>query len=252
MAQDIEKLDTLPFKEGRKAFLTRKYGDMWDLRRFDHPGWRSDKNDDPYVKAVRIIKKFIGKQYDKAFSAYCKLVEQYDYHYFSDEFKEHSRWGAEYIVDANGNIQKNKAYTLRGRYHKGKFSKNSDGVIIFKSFDYKEAYVNRFTGEIKTHITFCSNKGDYIYSVISGFWAEFDDPKDKTLLRYIKEDEKQKKLADKRYKKYLKEKEYSFLSNDDIKEIKDKERDLIARDAHGFDENSFKGSEYHGQKRKNK
>ena len=71
----LDELEKLPKRESRKAYLTRKYGDMWDLPRFDHPWYRSNKSDLAYVKAQRVIKKFFGKSFNKAFSYYCKLVQ---------------------------------------------------------------------------------------------------------------------------------------------------------------------------------
>ena len=39
---------------------------------------------------------------------------------------------------------------------------------------------------------------------------------------------------------------------EDERRRKERETDLIKRDSHGFDENSFIGHPYHGQQRKNK
>lgn len=83
---NLEKLEELPKKESRKEYITRKYGDMWDLRRFDHPWYRSDKNDDPQVIAKRVIKKYLGKSFDDAFSYYCTLVKKHEHDEFLYEY----------------------------------------------------------------------------------------------------------------------------------------------------------------------
>lgn len=51
-------------------------------------------------------------------------------------------------------------------------------------------------------------------------------------------------------KKALRLKEYSFLSKEEVLLQKEKELDKIKLLKHGFDEESFKGEHYHGQKRK--
>ncbi len=40
---DIEKLENLPQKQGRKAFLVERYGNLYSLKKFDRPYHRSLK-----------------------------------------------------------------------------------------------------------------------------------------------------------------------------------------------------------------
>jgi hypothetical protein len=255
---NIDKLDTLPFRESRYQYITRKYGDMWDLPRFDNTWHRTDRSGYPWVKAERSIKRYLGKSYAKAFSHFCKQVEQYEQYEFDEYFRGYDRrWNsypAEYIVDDNGNIQRNPEYeTYKTRYRR---SKKRDSVT-FKSFDYKESYVNIHTGEINDNPNRynCSRHkpyGDWVLTVVEGFWKQFDDVNDKEYYRLKREDQHRNELNDRRYKKWARyEKAYSFLTRAEEKLIEEREIDLIKRDAHGFDDNSFKGIEYHGQKRKN-
>lgn len=252
MEQHIEILETLPFKEGRKAYITRKYGDMWDLPRFDHPHYRSEKSDYPWVKAERVIKKFLGKSFDKAFSYYCNQVKVYEQYEFLDNFNQHQSWGysshpSEYIVDDKGNIQINPEY--KKRYRKRK--KDTSNGVTFESYDYAEGYRHNETGEIKNNLTWCDNPRRWARIVVSGFWKHFDDVNDKEYHRLKREDRHRKELNDRRYKKWARyEKQYSFLTDEEIKLKKEEITDLIKIESHGFDENSFKGIEYHGQKRK--
>ena len=74
----MSKLNELPFRESRKEYITRKYGDMGNVKRFDNSWVRSEKSDFPWVIAKRVILHNVGKSFDKAFSYYCKQVEQYD------------------------------------------------------------------------------------------------------------------------------------------------------------------------------
>lgn len=252
MEHKIDTLDKLPFKESRKSYLTRKYGSMWNLNRFDNPYYKSNKGDYAWVKADRVIKKFLGKSFDKAFSYYCNQVEIYEQFEFLDNFKQHSHWGysiypSEYIVDDNGNIQINPEYKKR-RWHRKKDT--SDGVT-FESYDYAEGYRHNETGEIKKNLIWGDNPRQWTRIVVSGFWKHFDDVNDKEYIRLKREDHQRKELNDRRYKKWARyEKQYSFLTDEEKKLKKEEITDLIKLESHGFDENSFKGIEYHGQKRK--
>jgi hypothetical protein len=256
---DIEKLEALPKRESRKEYLMRKYGRLWYVKRFDQPWVRSDKSDYAMVKAIRVIKKFIGKQYDKAFSEYCKLVEQYDYYIFYEEyFMPISRWGdtivPEFIVDKQGRIQKNKNYVP--------YRRSKPNSFIFTSFDYEEGYMDRISKEILTGEEFRAKfrysweyisrhyEGKYVKVVINGFWKEFESEKDPDYIRLCKEKLKQTKLNEKRWKKYNKEKPYNFLTDEEKKRKESEEDDRLKIERYGFDSESFKGEGYHGKKRK--
>lgn len=85
---DIDKLDKLPSRESRKMYITREFGDMWNINKFDHPwDWeRSDKTKSTWFILDNVIKKFKGDAYNNAFSYYCKLVPYYEQHKFHDYF----------------------------------------------------------------------------------------------------------------------------------------------------------------------
>ena len=254
---NINNLESLPFRESRYQYITRKYGNLWDLPRFDNPWHRSDKGSYAWIKAERTIKRYIGKSYDKAFSHFCKQVEQHEQYefnkYFTETGRHWNRYPNEYIVDDNGNIQYNPEYKqYKRRYKRDKQTTD----ITFKSFDYKESYINIHTGEINDNphrYNLFNDKpyGDWVLTVVEGFWKHFDDINNKEYHRLKREDQHRKELNERRYKKWARyEKKYSFLTRSEEKLIEEKEADLIKRDAHGFNENSFKGIEYHGQKRK--
>ena len=109
------KLDKLPFKENRAMNITRRFGDMYNLKKFDYPAGNSERSKDPWVIAGRVVKSYKGKQFDKAFSYYCSLVDfQYQYCFFQ-EFEErrwwHYKWYGYYYIDKVGNIQYRKPKT---------------------------------------------------------------------------------------------------------------------------------------------
>lgn len=202
----LEKLETLPLRESRKEFLTRKHGDMWDLPRFDHPWHRSDSNDIPSVKAERIIKKYMGKSFDKAFSEYCKKVEIYEQREFLDLFQDRRYYSADYKIDSQKRIQLNP-----DRYQRKK------KPIYFRSFDYEEGYYNIVTKEIIQSPRWWEYKNDnHIRVIIKGFEKTFDSKKDPEYQRLQAEKEKAQRRNDRLLKKEKKEKAYSFLTRKEL------------------------------------
>lgn len=132
---DIEKLENLPQKQGRKAFLVERYGNLYNLKKFDHPWYRSLKEDNQWCMAERVIQNNIGKSFDMAFSYFCKKYPIYWQSYFLKQFGL-NRNGYGYYIDEQGNIQENK-YTKR---------KN---LIYIQSDDYKTELRHKVTGDKK-------------------------------------------------------------------------------------------------------
>lgn len=263
MKNDIDKLDELPLRENRASYITRKYGDMWDLNRFDHPWFRNYKSEYAWVKAERIIKKFIGKNYDKAFSEYCKLVKPYEQDvFYNDFFKNGTYYKSEYIIDKQKRIQLNKE---RIREDNKRRLKRKEGGVWFYSIDYQTAYMHRVTGEILSRkdynwYNWYDNKHcyrnpldrNYVEVIVSGFEKHFKSEKDPEYIRLNAEKIKQKALYQKLERKEKRAKTYNFMSKAEIARKKIDALDAQKIQSHGFDESSFKGVEYHGQKRKSK
>lgn len=205
---DPDYNDSLPSKQGRKSYLTEKFGDLYNLIRFDHPWYRSNKNDLPYVKANRILKKYLGKSFSKAFSEYCKQVEIYEQNEFLENFK--NKYGNEpyYIIDKNGNIQfnPNSNFILNGNSWKRKINSNKK-PIIFRSINYQEGYYGVREKQFFTESEYYRNfkyiqpESCYIRCVVNGFEKQFESEKDREYIRLTKEKNKQKKLLEKRRKK---------------------------------------------------
>jgi len=238
---NIEKLDAFehaPIHLSRAQYLTQKYGDMWDLRRFDHSWYRSDKSDASWFHLNNIFKKFLGKSVDKAYSAYCKLVRFDEKEDFWKEFTNGRYYSPKYLIDTNKNIQLNP-----NRYKKTKKS------IVFRSFDYQEGYYDITKKELVEYYPYYRHSQNIVYIVIQGYEKEFESKKDLEYIRLIAEKVKLIRLAKKYRKKLAKEKKYSFITEKE-KQRRITELDIQKRDAHGFDEESFKGIEYHGQRRK--
>lgn len=74
---------------------------------------------------------------------------------------------------------------------------------------------------------------------------------DKEFYRYYAELEDSRKKTERERKKRIKEQQENLLHDiTEIRKRKELEKNLIDRDRHGFDDESFKGDFYHGQKRK--
>lgn len=211
---NLDYFENLPFREGRKSYLTNKFGNLYNLDKFDHPRYRSDKNDRCGVKLSRIIKKYLGKSFDDAFSEYCKQVEVYEQKDFFEEFNSNYGGKPFYIVDENGNIQFNpdSNYILNGNCWKRKITNKKP--IIFRSLNYEEGYYGvkerqYFSiSEYNKQHRFNEPNGCYIYCVINGFEKQFESKNDREFIRLTKEKHKQIKLHGKRLKKYFRNKEY--------------------------------------------
>lgn len=220
LTMNIDKLENLPKKESRKEYITRKYGDMWNLRRFDHPWSRSDSNDYPWVKANRVIKKYLGRSFDKAFSEYCRKVKLHEQDEFLRLFRG-TRWHEpDYLIDSQKRIQFNP-----NRY------KGRKRDIIFTSADYKIGYYNTID---KTTISlddihrqsarsrigwneyYYQTDKRYVQVVISGFKKTFKSEEDveyqKLMAEKVKALRKEKRLR----KKAHKDKKYIFLTAEEI------------------------------------
>ena len=91
----------LPKFESRKQYLTKKWGNMYDLHRFDHPLSMRAK----YHKIKdRILHHYIGKSFDDAFSYYCsKTPVQYRKLFLEVFERPFSRWN-EWSLDESKNI----------------------------------------------------------------------------------------------------------------------------------------------------
>lgn len=231
---NIEKLESLPQRESRKSYLTRIYGNMWNLRRFDSWGGFENKVD-PYSLSNRIIKNNIGKSFDMAFHYYCNSINKRYQYIFLDQFRKYRHYKPIFYIDENGIICKNE------------FSRNKPKSVIFKSFDYKEKNDTVFKKNKDT------GKFEYQNNVIleSGWWLEFESNKDikyKTLLKQ----KRQLLRLDKKKCKTNNDKYYDWVlfKENYNKKHKDDKIDMVKLEAHGFDKNSFRGIEYHGGERK--
>lgn len=221
--------------------------DKYDYDRRYH--YRSEYHDvggiNPYRRIKRILKEYLGKSFDEAFSKFCLKVPKYQQKIFlsylkkkSDVANRYSSYWGEYLIDDD-----NKIIFVKERPRR---------KVVFYSHDYKEEKVNRITGVKYSddwwfRVKNCKKKNIekkyYVIKIISGFKKEFDSRHDREFKRLNAEKIKKQRRASREYFANKKEIEYSFLTKDEIELKKQKEIDKYKILKHGFDlKTSFRGN----------
>jgi hypothetical protein len=229
---EVEELDNLPFREGYNK--SRLRAGEWSARKSE-----CHKVGDyyPWTIAERVIKSFIGKPFNKAFSYFCTLVPVYQQHIFLEEFQP-KRWrNRGYYLDKGNNI----------RIHK----EHKDKSVWFYPIDY-ECKIERTRNGRALFYWEYEEPGDVKKVTETGFKKKFSSKKEPEYKKLVAEKLQQMKKIEKEKRKERTAKDYIFLTQDEQQKINDQLLDNIRRDAHGFDEESFMCIEYHGKKRKRK
>ena len=267
---DIEYLDSLPLRESHSKGIIRRYGSLYNVAKWE--GWRNgEKHKYPWRIAEDICKRYIGQSYDEAYSKFCKKLKEYnlknpdDKSNFIECFSGGlNRWGDEEInmfkVDEDKIISWDLRYfeEMRRWSKKSRKFKKEYPVLngYYEVIEYKLKYNSYY---LKTYISAYEylnlneyDKSKYESSKILREYITFDSKDDRSFKKYKQEE---RKLHKKLKRQEIKEKsqiKYCFLTDSEKKKIEDRKTDLIKRDSHGFDDESFKGEHYHGQKRKKK
>ena len=225
---NIDKLKQLPFKES--MYKSSDNNDPWhwsgtsDYHRVD--------NYFPSTTAERVLDKFVGKHVNKAFSYYCTLVPKYQQQWFWEEIEKDRRaywhWRRPgYYIDNGNNIRKQKKNNPPRKYvYIGEEDIVTKNVTYFHKSHPK--YGKRLP-PIEENIDSIAYEKKY-YQGTKGY---------------------ARTMAEKQQHKMNKEVIEDYYDFNRIKrEKKANEEDEAIRNRHGFDETSFIGEEYHGQKRK--
>lgn len=213
---------------------------------FYRRNWRSDYHKvgdyHSYDIAKRILKKNYQKPFDKAFSYFCSIVPKYQQCQFLDLFNATRRWSFDqWYIDENGLIQN---YS----YEKVKDKK----VHKLYTADYMEGWVHKITGAVMYQRPSWTSEHKYNHVVLSGEILTFESKNDPRYKRIVAESNKIDRKNRRELRKMKSEKAYCMLTSKELEIRKEAENDLIKIQSHGFNEDSFKGEEYHGQKRKKK
>jgi hypothetical protein len=237
---NIEKLGDLPYKE---SFKQQDKG--WCSRYWNRGKKYNGKYAWDFVE--QILNKYKGKQVNNAFSEYCKIVESYDQYRFWEEFDKLEnvrRWrGDDYecnywFIDKNNNIQYHKVKKEPKEYH-------------IQTADYEEGYEDHMGNIITTEEYYKLSSRAWMdtrwtraksqkwkHIVIKGGYYTFKK-KDADFYRCLADENGKRDKMQREYEKYAEKKAYSFLTREEEERIKDRDNDIIKRDSHGFDEDSF-------------
>lgn len=152
-------LDEIQRISGRKYGLVTNTGD-WGYGKSGH-----HKVGDyyPYDIAKRVIKKYLGKSFDDAFSYYCTLVPKYMQHIFLEEFQplRRSWYRQAYYINSDKIICENKS-NRRKRY-----------PLIVQSPDYTFVEIHKVTGHKKSDFKPIYAEGKYTYYHIKPLYYEY-------------------------------------------------------------------------------
>jgi hypothetical protein len=234
----IDRLKNLPHREGMR---TRYRDGSWD-RHY----WHSQKIGDytPWTLKDRVCENFIGKPFDEAFSYFCTLVPKHLQCVFLEEFDD--RFYRFYDIDDDGNIQESEYGRRRTRSKK----------VYFSSIDYEYDITYWKNGEKIKPGRWGYGNIDYDekkIEVVSGYCLEFSSRNDPEFKRLMAEKMQQLRKLHREWK--IEEEERFNLRVEQLRQQEKEEKEKQAevdRERLGFDENSFFGEEYHGQKRKKK
>ena len=229
---DLKLFEDLPYRER----MNQKYG--WDRRR---------KSDHHPIKGIsywkyinRTLYNNIGKSFDMAFHYYCTKAPKYQQHLLLEEFYcNYTRYFKHFYLDENKCIQ---------------ITPGRKKLYIAYSDDFKVCWKHKVKGFTTFVEPYYFDIHNYERSYV-GEKREYTSRRDPEFIAYKRKKVKaHKKAWGKEYKKERERKSIEIFNRSIAaqkeKVQKEKELDLIKRNAAGFDEASFVGGSYHGRKKK--
>lgn len=261
----IEEIEEMPI-EKLGFFPSRGWWNDYKWKRY---GYTQIGDYTCYTIIDRIIKEFIGKSFNDAFSKYCKIAPKHLRSYFKRDFNGNYPY---YYIDDEGCIQ----YIKEQNQYKGPYIFKSDDILygkIHKQYkinrneyqiatkkvwkEYSSAFIKRtniqghwVSEEIRENpnIYYSSfllvhkkrpfhyaKESDFESYIVQGWEKSFKSKKDSEYIRLKTEKAKQRKMSRKQYKKLAKEKSYSFISETEEQKKKEKLENDIKIQKHGFD-----------------
>jgi hypothetical protein len=224
MKININNCENLPFKQSRKQYLVEKYGNLYNIPKFDGYSSRA-KREWAWNIAYEVAHNNIGKSFAMAFHYYCTKVSKREQYRFKELFFSSytARYSIqEWFLDDNGNIVYNPW-------------KKKPKKIVFYSIDYKSEKRNKYTNKKYPEYWFKKpkiNEEDYYDFCIQGFSKEFETKNCKEFKRLRHEANKAIKKQERLDKKRKDAIAYNFLTKD---EINDKKESLLKLERKGFD-----------------
>lgn len=265
-----QDFDKLPFRE---SILNRvKYGTKIQRWRKNYSRGEYHKVEDYYPWDIvnRVIKYFIGKSFDEAFSYYCKKVPKYQQKYFLEEFEKarpkYYNYN-KYYIDNVGNIQynpnrwnRNKTISISSDDYQTELRHKVTGhkeidfnqvcLTIFKEFTLTNGIIRKYkeripTSNLKHKTGYIATKKDFIPVIIKGWRKYFTSRNDPNYQKLYQEQVKAKKKT--KRDKIKQSKDWDSLMKDGtikILDFKKKQQAEIKRQEelntqcivrHGFD-----------------
>lgn len=235
---DIDKLQFLPSFEGFGK-RSQDRNDRWNWNgRFTFYHKVNGRN--PWQNTYQLLSKFLGKTFSEAQAAVYKALPIYQVDIFEREL----------IVTGNAKYRGRDFY-LDKDFLIRKVDKEKKLHYIYSS-DYKAESYLAGTDILESSLSYMDRTFRYNFErkVLSGSELVFESKKDPRYQKLIQESNRLNKKKEKEKKKDKLSKSYSYLTRKETEKLEDLESNLIRLKALGFHEDSFKGMEYHGQKRK--
>ena len=228
----LNNIDELPYKQSMTKDENHTKG-YWYGK--NTGVYRKIGNYFPWTHVERTLKKFKGKNVNKAFTHYCSVVDTCQQYMFWDEINEAERYG----YKQNNSYRWGYWYVDKQNRIQYKKPKKPNNEYVIYSHDFK-------MGTVKVkHIDETKRwwKKDYTYwteerEIIQGERFIFKKKNDAYHKCYAEQLSKGRKV-EREAAIEAENKAYSFLTMKKEYALKNKEIDIIKRDSHGFDEDSF-------------
>jgi hypothetical protein len=252
---DIDKFENLPQKESNKHLLYK--GERWKWKRGE---LHKVNGEYPWKHVQRILKAYVGKHFDDAFSAYCKIVPDYQQKCFLEEFERDTRiymsYWDEWIVDDDGIIRFKKGTRKKPKpsiqssdfktelrhkvtgHNKEDFEKETVAKKVTKYY-YK--YITRYTygmswrKTVPKHEWYSAKEEDFEPVVVSGWIKYYKSKNDREFKRLMAE--KIKRANKRSPKKEFNEAEYRAILRAQV--LKEREEARQKLEAKGMRPNAF-------------
>lgn len=261
---DIEKLEDLPKRMGSRRAV--KTTESWYRDGLGKSDYHKVNNYFPWTNVTRVLTNYYKKHVNEAFAHYCTLVPFYQQKFFWERFDLSRRYRfITWYLDENGFIQnadfenpEKGPYTLKSPDFKSRLRHRETGHWVEDFYAIREkpygpilyyTYKGRFR-QIAAHNVYVATLEDFVEVTIAGWRKSFSSKRDPGYQKAYQEQQRALRKERRSQAKAKAEIEYCMLTKVE-KEIKRLSQfDVVKRDCHGFDEESFKGEFYHGQKRK--
>lgn len=133
----VEKLETLPQKLSMRVLSGKENF----YKKCGHSSYKPTNNIYPYTRVQRLLKKYLGKHVNEAFTHYCKQVPIFQQHYFWEQIKPRFNRRYRYI-----NVYRH--FYLDDDFIIREFIPEKKEIYKIASWDIVYGHLNKITGQI--------------------------------------------------------------------------------------------------------